>query len=123
MSELVETVIVPTVIVPMGAVPDTFGIPSLSESESASEIAARMPVAESEEPVPNLTPRQREVLSWILTGLTGKDIARLMGISLKTLEAHRARIYTRAKARNMAHCVIRAIELGWVNRETLQVVR
>jgi DNA-binding NarL/FixJ family response regulator len=40
----------------------------------------------------NLTTREREVLQLIAEGHTNKDVARLLNISVKTVETHRARI-------------------------------
>jgi len=39
-----------------------------------------------------LTRREREVLSLIAQGQANKEIADLLGISIRTVEAHRARI-------------------------------
>jgi DNA-binding NarL/FixJ family response regulator len=39
-----------------------------------------------------LTPRQRQVLHLIARGKSTKEIAGLMGISVKTVETHRARL-------------------------------
>jgi DNA-binding NarL/FixJ family response regulator len=39
-----------------------------------------------------LTPRQREVLQFIARGRSTKEIAGLMGVSIKTVETHRARM-------------------------------
>ena len=40
----------------------------------------------------NLTPREREILQLIAEGNTNKNVARLLNISVKTVETHRARI-------------------------------
>jgi len=40
----------------------------------------------------NLTAREREILQLIAEGNTNKDVARLLNISVKTVETHRARI-------------------------------
>lgn len=37
-----------------------------------------------------LTPREREVASQLLTGMTSKEIARALGLSHRTVEVHRA---------------------------------
>lgn len=39
-----------------------------------------------------LTSREREVLRWIASGLTNKQIAKQLFLSVKTVETHRARI-------------------------------
>ena len=40
-----------------------------------------------------LTPRQREVLSLVGRGLAAKEIARQLGISVKTVERHKSKIF------------------------------
>jgi DNA-binding NarL/FixJ family response regulator len=41
-----------------------------------------------------LTPREREVLALVATGLPNKSIARRLGISEKTVKAHLTRVFT-----------------------------
>ena len=42
-----------------------------------------------------LTPRQREVLQLLVEGGSSKSIARILGISVKTVETHRAQVMER----------------------------
>lgn len=37
----------------------------------------------------SLTPRQREIMSYAIKGMSNKTIAVLLGISVRTVEAHR----------------------------------
>ena len=48
-----------------------------------------------------LTPREREIVEHILNGLTSKQAARELGISHRTVEAHRSHILDKTGARNM----------------------
>jgi two-component system response regulator FixJ len=48
-----------------------------------------------------LTPREQQVLSGLLDGLTNKMIARSLGISPRTVEIHRANLMVKAKAKNL----------------------
>lgn len=50
------------------------------------DISLRRPVSAA------LTMREREIAQHIVTGATSKQIARLLGISHRTVEAHRARL-------------------------------
>lgn len=59
-----------------------------------------------------LTPRQREILQLIAEGLTIKEIAHKLGLSPKTVEHHRRELMSKLNARNMAHLVHLAIQMG-----------
>lgn len=53
----------------------------------------------------NLTPREYQVLFCIADGLSNKEIGRLLEISPRTVEVHRARAMEKLGARNAAHLV------------------
>jgi len=53
----------------------------------------------------SLTPREREVLSYIAGGASNKEAGRLLGISPRTIEVHRARIMEKIGAKNAADLV------------------
>jgi DNA-binding NarL/FixJ family response regulator len=59
-----------------------------------------------------LTPRERQVLAWIARGRTGPEIARLLGLSPKTVHAHRTSIMTKLGVHSSVALVRRAIRLG-----------
>ncbi|MCM5678268.1 response regulator [Schlegelella sp. S2-27] len=48
-----------------------------------------------------LTPREREVLQWVVEGKLNKTIADLLGISIKTVELHRSRVMAKLQARSI----------------------
>ncbi len=49
-----------------------------------------------------LTPREREVLEHIANGKSNKEAGRLLGISPRTVEVHRARVMEKLGAKNAA---------------------
>jgi two-component system response regulator FixJ len=49
-----------------------------------------------------LTPREREVLQLITNGQSNKEAGRLLGISPRTIEVHRARVMEKLGAKNTA---------------------
>lgn len=53
----------------------------------------------------NLTPRERDVLSEVVTGLHNKEVGRKLGISPRTVEVHKARIMAKLGARNLADLI------------------
>ena len=52
-----------------------------------------------------LTPREREILLQIVNGASNKETGRVIGISPRTVEVHRAHIMQKLKARNIADLV------------------
>jgi DNA-binding NarL/FixJ family response regulator len=57
-----------------------------------------------------LTPRQREVLTMIVDGISSRDIAGRLNRSVKTVEAHRAKIMKRLGVHNLAGLLRAALE-------------
>lgn len=60
-------------------------------------------------PFAALTPRERDVMDYVARGKPNKIIAAELGVSQRTIEAHRARIFQKMQVRNaveLAHCVL-----------------
>jgi DNA-binding NarL/FixJ family response regulator len=64
-----------------------------------------------------LSPRQREILKLIAEGLSTKEQARRLNISVKTVEAHRAKLMERLNIHDIAGLVRFAIKMGLVDVE------
>lgn len=62
-----------------------------------------------------LTPRELEVLQWIVQGKSNKDIAQVLGVSVNTISVHRASIMQRLEVNNTAELVVSAIRSGLVS--------
>jgi two-component system response regulator FixJ len=62
-----------------------------------SEAQARFVAREA-----SLTPREREVLGYVIQGIYNKNIADRIGLSIKTVELYRARGMAKMKARSVA---------------------
>jgi two-component system response regulator FixJ len=58
-----------------------------------------------------LTPREREVLDFVVAGEPNKVIARRLGISFRTVELHRSHILEKMQARTISHLIRIAILL------------
>lgn len=59
-----------------------------------------------------LTRRESQVMREVVAGAPNKAIAHTLGISLKTVEMHRARVMTKTGARTLAHLVRLAMAAG-----------
>lgn len=53
----------------------------------------------------HLTPREHEVMDMVTDGRSNKEIAVTLGVSAKTVEAHRARVMEKMKAASLADLV------------------
>jgi DNA-binding NarL/FixJ family response regulator len=62
--------------------------------------------------LPQLTPREREVLQLIAEGNTTKEIAGVLGVSVKTIETHRANTMRKLEVRSVAELTKAAIREG-----------
>ncbi len=74
-----------------------------------------------DEPLPRnvLTDREREVLGHIAGGLRTQQIADHLGISLKTVENHKQRLFRKLDVQNQAHAVSIAMRQGLLDRAAL----
>lgn len=52
-----------------------------------------------------LTPREHEVMAMVTDGKANKEIAASLGVSAKTVEAHRARVMEKMRAESLAELV------------------
>jgi two-component system response regulator NreC len=63
-------------------------------------------------PSSELSPREREVLEMVAAGLTNRETAERLGVSIKTIEGYRARLMRKIGATSRADLVRHAIQLG-----------
>jgi len=68
----------------------------------------------SDLPPDPLSPREREVLQLVAEGKTTKEVAALLGVSVKTAESHRTRIMSKLDIHETAGLVRYAIRRGIV---------
>ena len=68
---------------------------------------------QAEERFARLTERERKVLDFVVSGLSNKEAAARLHLSTRTVEIHRAALMKKLGARNTAHLVRMAIEVGF----------
>jgi DNA-binding CsgD family transcriptional regulator len=66
--------------------------------------------------VDQLSAREREVVGLLASGQPNKGVARILGLSTKTVEAHRARALKRLNVRTTADLIRVAIEAGLIDK-------
>jgi len=59
-------------------------------------------LAEIQQRLDSLTPREREVMKLVVSGLRNKMIAAELDVSQSTVEAHRARVMEKMHARTLS---------------------
>ena len=74
----------------------------------------RAPRRPSDDPFSHLSGREREVLRLIAEGLSAKEIAALLKISTKTVEAHRTSLKRKLGARKATELVRYAVRHGFI---------
>jgi DNA-binding NarL/FixJ family response regulator len=92
---------------------ELFGSQGIGESDAAGPSPLEQ---EPNRPIPvNLTPREREVLHHIASGMNAKEIAFQLNVSLKTIEYHRLQIMKKLNLYSLAELTKYAIREGIVS--------
>jgi DNA-binding NarL/FixJ family response regulator len=92
----------------------TFLSPQISHQAMENYLARARGI---HEPVEKLTPRQREVMQLIAEGNNTKEVAFLLKLSVKTVEAHRTQLMRRLGINDMPSLVRHAMRAGLVPLE------
>ena len=61
-----------------------------------------------------LTDREREVLQWLARGLSSKEVAQTLNISVRTVETHRANLMHKLGVKSVAVLIQVAIREGMI---------
>lgn len=62
--------------------------------------------------MPKLSQRERQVLELVMSGATNKETARLLGISPRTVETYRAKLFEKTGATSTAQLIRLGLEAG-----------
>jgi len=83
-------------------------------SPSVSSAIVQAFLSGSTRPADPLTPREREVLQLVAEGRSTKEVAGILGVSVKTAETHRTRLMTKLDIHHTAGLVHYAIRRGLI---------
>lgn len=89
---------------------------SAAISSIAMESALHSSASPSNNPLENLSPREKEVLQLIAEEHTSVEIAEMLFISEKTVEKHRANLMEKLHVRNLAGLVRLAIKYDLIDK-------
>ncbi|MGH2661044.1 MAG: response regulator transcription factor, partial [Actinomycetota bacterium] len=64
---------------------------------------------------PSITPRELEVLGHLSRGLTMRQVATRLGVSIRTVETHVAKLYRKLGASNRVQALARATDLRLID--------
>ena len=99
---------------------DTFLSPSMARTLVRNYLSLREEGATADpaaDPYESLSSREREVLKLVAEGSTNQDIADQLVLSVKTVQAHRARLMEKLGLRDVTHLVRYAVRRGLVDPE------
>ena len=86
---------------------NSMSLPARRDVESSSDSYSR---------VTPLTDRQLEILIWVQEGKSAWEIGRILEISGRSVDGHLRRIYARLDVRTRLQAVLRAQDLGILER-------
>jgi DNA-binding NarL/FixJ family response regulator len=100
-------------VVFVGKVVDDEGI-WVSPTDPIEHLASALVPGSTEQPAEptHLTPREREIVNLVSHGMVGKQVARYLGISPKTVEQHKTRIFAKLGVPNQAAAVRMVVAAG-----------
>ncbi len=90
------------------------GLVALPRADAATLVHLEEPRPAGPAPAETLTPRELEVLQWMVHGLTNRRIAERLRVSEHTIKFHVTAILGKLGARTRAEAVARAIRVGWI---------
>jgi DNA-binding NarL/FixJ family response regulator len=62
----------------------------------------------------SLTPRELDVLKWVVKGRTNQEIGLELGISQKTVEKHLESVFAKLKVTSRVEAAVLAVQEKWV---------
>jgi RNA polymerase sigma factor (sigma-70 family) len=78
--------------------------------EATRDTMSKLDIARAN--IASLTPREREVFNLVIRGKTNKHVARELGVTERTVKAHRHRVMEKIQVRSLAELVSLAERVG-----------
>lgn len=88
--------------------------PSIAHEVLSAALSSEQP-RQSNPPISRLTARQLEILRLVARGKSTREIAAGLGLSIKTVESHRAHIMKRLQIFDVAGLVLHAVREGVIS--------
>ena len=90
---------------------------SKSVSSIVMDRITRPNTQQTDNPIDSLSPREKEIMQLIAEEHTSSEIGKILVISEKTVEKHRANLMDKLHVRNMAGLVRLAIKYGLIDKD------
>jgi FixJ family two-component response regulator len=90
-------------------------------AKDAATLSEELRVAEIRQRIGTLTIREAQVFALVVTGMLNKQIASALGVGLKTIKVHRAKVMAKMRARSMAE-LVRLADAAGVHAGVAQAV-
>ena len=81
-------------------------------ARGAERRVSQLDLADLQQRLASLTPRERQVLALVVEGRLNKQVGAALGAAEKTIKVHRARVMEKMRAVSLADLVRRAGRLG-----------
>jgi len=91
--------------------------PEIARDAITGESATADAVAAQEDPYERLTDREKQVLKLVAEGRSNKDVAALLGISVKTAMSHREHVMLKLRAHNRTDVIRFALRRGVIRAD------
>ena len=87
-------------------------VPAISDSEESDRIKEIVSNIETMDDVPKMTGREMEVVKLCCDGLTSKEIAGKLNVSVRTVDAHKGNIFKKLKISSTVELIRYAVKAG-----------
>jgi two-component system, NarL family, response regulator NreC len=88
------------------------GIRPLIDRMLLEELVRQLQQQASGDSYQSLTPREREIMSYMVQGKTSKEIANMLALSVYTVDTHRSRIFQKLNLHSVADLILYGLRRG-----------